>query len=103
LYTESLKLFQDLGHKRGVARLLDCFACTAAAQSKPEVSLRLAAAAAALRGSLGAPLASTEQTRLERILDRARHSLPHTVAAAAWMDGWTTPVEKAIQYALSSD
>jgi predicted ATPase/serine/threonine protein kinase len=103
LYTESMNLFQELGHKRGVARVLECFACTAAAQSKPEQSLRLAAAAGALRRVIGAPLPSAEQARLEKVLDSARHSLPHAVAAAAWMDGWTTPVERAIQYALSSD
>jgi predicted ATPase len=103
LYIESMELFQELGQKRGVARLLECFACTAAAQSKPEVSLRLAATAAALRRVLGAPLPSSEQARLEKVLDLARHSVPHTVAAAAWMDGWTTPVEKAMQYAVSSD
>ena len=27
LYRESLKIFQDLEHKRGIARLLECFAC----------------------------------------------------------------------------
>jgi predicted ATPase len=103
LYTESMKLFQELGQKRGIARLLDCFACTAATQSKPERSLRLAASAAALRKVLGAPLPAAEQARLEKILDSARRALPHAEAASAWMDGWATPVEKAIQDALASD
>ena len=103
LYTESMQLFQELGQKRGIARLLDCFACTAAAQSNPERSLRLAASAAALRKVLGAPLPPAEQAHLEKILDSARSTLPHAVAATAWMDGWATPIEKAIQDALASD
>jgi tetratricopeptide (TPR) repeat protein len=103
LYTESMQLFQELGQKRGIARLLDCFACTAAAQSNPERSLRLAASAAALRKVLGAPLPPAEQAHLEKILDSARSALPHAVAATAWMDGWATPVEKAIQDALALD
>lgn len=102
MYVESLKLFQNLGHKRGIARVLDCLACLAADQSMPERSLRLAGAAAALRRILGAPLPLGEQERLERILDAARRSLPHTIAAAAWIDGWTSPLEKATQDALSS-
>jgi hypothetical protein len=30
LYRESIKIFQELDHKRGIARLLECFACSAA-------------------------------------------------------------------------
>jgi predicted ATPase len=101
-YTESMKLFQELGQKRGIAHLLDTVACSAAAQSNPERSLRLAGAAAALRRVLGMQLPSTEQERLDEILHKARHELPDNIAAAAWMEGWATPVEKAIQYALSS-
>jgi len=51
-----MKHFQELGQKRGVARLLDCLACSAALQCKPERALRLAGAAAAMRRVLGAPL-----------------------------------------------
>ena len=103
LYTESLQLFQELGQKRGIARLLDCFARTAAAQSNPERAIRLAASAAALRKVLGAPLPPAEQARLDKLLDSERRALPHDIAATAWMDGWATPVEKAIQGALSAD
>jgi predicted ATPase len=99
-YAESMKLFQELGQKRGMARLLDCLACSAALQRKPERALRLAGAAAAMRRVLGAPLPLNEQARLERTLDVARQSVAPTVAAAAWMDGWTTPADKTIQDAL---
>ena len=100
-YSESMKLFQQLGQKRGMARLLDCLACSAALQSKPERALRLAGAAEAMRRVLGAPLPLAEQARLEKTLELARQSVSPTMAAAAWMDGWTTPAEKAIQDALA--
>jgi len=103
LYRESLGLFQELGQKRGIARLLDTMACSAAAQSKPERSLRLAGASASLRRVLGIPLPLAEQTRIDEVLNKARRALADHVAAAAWMEGWATPVEKAIQYALSPD
>jgi predicted ATPase len=100
-YVESMKLFQELGQKRGMARLLDCLACSAALQSKPERALRLAGAAAAMRRVLGAPLPMAEQARLEKTLDLARQSVSPTIAAASWMDGWTTPADKTIRDALA--
>jgi predicted ATPase len=100
-YAESMKLFQELGQKRGMARLLDCLACSAALQSQPERALRLAGSAAAMRRVLGAPLPMAEQTRLEKTLDSARQSISPAEAAAAWMDGWTMAMDKAIQEALT--
>ena len=102
-YAESMKLFQELGQKRGIARLLDCLACSAALQCKPERALRLAGAAAAMRRILGAPLPLNEQARSEKTLELARESLSPTVAAAAWMDGWTTPPDKAVRDALADE
>jgi len=103
LYEESRTIFQELGHKRGVARLLESFACSAAAQSRPERSLKLAGAAAALRQTLGAPNTAAEQTRLEKGLDPARKALTDAAGAAAWIEGWAMPVEEAVQEALRSN
>jgi hypothetical protein len=97
LYRESLSLFRELEHKRGIARLLESFACSAAAESEPERALRLAGAAAALRQSIGAPLTSDEQTKLERGLEPARTALTTTAGRTAWLEGWVTPVERAIE------
>jgi len=101
LYRESMRMFQELQHKRGIARLLECFACCAAAQSEPERSLRLAGAAAALRQALGAPLTAGEQARLEKRLESARQALAHSAGATAWLEGWGTPVENAVEEALT--
>jgi hypothetical protein len=103
LYGESLRIFQELGHKRGMARLLECFAGSAAAQSQPERALRLAGSASALRQSLGASLPPAEHARLEKSLDPARQALPGPASAAAWMEGWGMPLEKAIAHALRSE
>ena len=101
LYRESMSLFLELDHKRGVARLLECFACSAAAQMASERSLRLAGSAAALRQTLGAPLTPGEQAKLERGLEPARQALTNAAGAAAWLEGWGLPVEKAVEDALS--
>jgi predicted ATPase/DNA-binding winged helix-turn-helix (wHTH) protein len=100
LYAESIKLFQELDHKRGIARLLECSACSAAAQLDGERSLRLAGAAAALRQKIGAPLTPAEHLKLEAALERARHSLTHTVCETAWLAGQALPVEKAVEEML---
>ncbi|HXW55981.1 MAG TPA: protein kinase [Candidatus Cybelea sp.] len=96
LYRESLILFQNLGHKRGIARLLESFACSAADQAQAERALKLAGVAAALRQTIGAPLTSSEQTRLEQSLSAARQKLTMTGSRTAWLEGWVMPVEIAI-------
>jgi tetratricopeptide (TPR) repeat protein len=103
LYRESLKTFQALDHKRGIARLLECFASLAAAQLEAERSLRLAGAAAALRQNIGAPLTPAEQAKLEALLDPARQALTNTASATAWLNGWSIPIEKAIEEVLLPD
>ena len=103
LYRESIKIFQGLEHKRGIARLLECFACSAAAQLQAERSLRLAGAAAALRQNIGAPLTPAEQAKLEASLHLARQALSNTAGVAAWLEGWTLPVEKVVEEVLMPD
>ena len=100
LYRESLSMFHQLKHKRGIARLLECFACLAATQLQAERSLRLAGAAAALRENIGAPLTPAEQAKLEAILDPARQALTNTAGATAWLEGWAMPAEKAVEEVL---
>jgi hypothetical protein len=104
LYRESIKIFQELDHKRGIARLLECFACSAAkVQIEAGRSLRLAGAAAALRQNIGAPLTPAEQAKLEAGLHPARQALTNTAGEAAWLEGWALPVEKAIEEVLTPE
>jgi hypothetical protein len=103
LYRESLKIFRELDHKRGIARLLECFACSAAAELQAERSLRLAGAAAALRQNIGAPLTPAEQAKLEALLDPPRRALANTTGATAWLEGWNMPLEKAIGEVIASE
>ena len=95
-----MKIFQELDHKRGIARLLECFACAAAVQLEAERSLRLAGTAAALRQNIGAPLTPAEQAKLEASLNQARQALTNTVGVTAWLEGWTLPVERVLEEVL---
>ena len=94
-------MFQELDHKRGIARLLECFACSAAAQASPERSLRLAGVAASLRQNLGAPLTPGEQVKLERGLEPARQALSSAAGATLWLEGWVLPLGKAVEEAMT--
>lgn len=96
LYRESLTLFQALGHKRGIARVLESYASAAAERCESERALRLAGVAAALRQTMGAPLMSAEQARLEQCLEPARQKLSTAASRTAWLEGWAMPVEMAI-------
>jgi len=92
LYQQSLKLFLELDHKRGIARLLECFACVAVGQLEADRALRLARAATALRQNIGAPLTPAEQSKLEAALDLPRQT---------WQEGLALPIEKAIEEVLT--
>ncbi|HEX9286373.1 MAG TPA: tetratricopeptide repeat protein, partial [Thermoanaerobaculia bacterium] len=103
LYSESLRIFRELDYKRGIAQVLELFACAAAEQGRAKRALALAGAAAALRQTLGTPLRSAEQARLEASLESARKGLTDSEGTAAWIEGWSTPVEKTLEGALGGD
>jgi hypothetical protein len=88
-------------HKRGIARLLECFACTAAVQENAERSLRLAGAAAALRQNIGSPLPPTEQLRIDEEIEPARIALGNAASSVAWRSGWALPLDLAVDEALA--
>jgi predicted ATPase/DNA-binding winged helix-turn-helix (wHTH) protein len=102
-YREALEIFRGLGHRRGIARALEGCACLAAARGQAVTALRLAAAAAALRVSIGAaPLSLTEQQRLDRQLLRAWESLGKAAGEKAWAEGSAMSVERAIECSIDS-
>jgi len=100
LFAESLRISRQLGRKWDLAGVLEEMARSAARQGAWERALRLAGAATALRERIGAPLAPTEKVKLDADLDPARRALPGTAATTAWMRGWTTPPDEAIEYGL---
>jgi hypothetical protein len=95
-----LAIFQQLDHKRGIARLMECFACLSAAQQQSECSLRLAGTAAAIRQSIGAPLTPAEESKLEAALEPAREALTENEGATAWLEGWAMAAETAVERLL---
>lgn len=100
LYAEALTLFRELGEPKLCARVLESIAFVAADQESWERALRVAGAAAGIRQRFRFPLPAAAKSNLDRRLARAYQTLPAQTAATAWMEGWSMPLDKAIEYAL---
>ena len=97
---EALKLFCELGEAKLCARVLESIAWAAVELGNWDRALRVAGAAAGLRQRFRFPLAASAKVNLDRRLEPAHRSMTTSAAAAAWMEGWSMPLEKAIEYAL---
>jgi predicted ATPase len=99
-FEESLALLLDSGYTWGIALTLEGVAALVAA-AKPEESLRLAAAASALRLSIGRPVPPAEQPLLARWLAPAQQDASAECVERAQAEGAalseTRAVEEAIQ------
>ena len=100
-YREALQIFAGLGHRRGMARTLEGYACLALSRGDASRALTLAAAAARLRQLIGATLTQAEQSELDRMLQPAWTSLGEADGKIAWAQGSAMSLEKVIQYSYS--
>jgi len=96
---ESLQLSHSTGSRIGVARGLEAFAALATREDRPELAVRLTAAAAALRDVAGLPALSGART--ERYLASARHLGENTIARL-WAQGRAMSSEEAVALALDT-
>ena len=101
LYAEALTLFCELGEAKLCACVLESIACAVAGQGQWDRALRVAGAAAGIRQRFRFPLAASAKVNLDRGLQAAQESVTASAAASAWMEGWSMPLEKAIEYALA--
>lgn len=103
LYAEALKLFCELGEAKLCARVLESIAWAAVELGNWDRALRLTGAAAGVRQRFRFPVAASTKANLDRRLEPARQSMTTSAAGAAWMEGWSMPLEKAIEYALAGE
>jgi predicted ATPase/DNA-binding CsgD family transcriptional regulator len=96
---ESLRLSRITGPRIGVARGLEAFAGLAVREDRPELAVRLTAAAAALRVVAGLPALSGART--ERYLASARPLGEHTIARL-WAQGHAMSSDQAVALALET-
>jgi hypothetical protein len=99
-FREAMELFAGLGHRRGMARVLEGYACLALAEGHAARALTLAAAAAQLRRLISAPLHQAEQDKFDRWLAPAWKSLSEPEGTNAWAKGTAMSLDEAMQYSL---
>jgi DNA-binding CsgD family transcriptional regulator len=98
---ESVSLAHDLSERTGIARGLEGSAHLAAVQAQPSLTLRLAAAAAAIRTETGARLPPRERFVLDQRIALARTAVGKAAAAREWAEGAALSPDDAVACALT--
>ncbi len=93
--TKSLQLALAVGPRIMVAAALEEFACVVATQGHAELTVRLLAAAAALRAEMGTPARPADRPALDHALATARATLDADTFEAMWAAG-ELPLEQVL-------
>jgi predicted ATPase/DNA-binding CsgD family transcriptional regulator len=101
-FAESLRLARQTGDHLATASCIEGFA-GALAVRQPGRSVRLAAAAHALREALASTSYPADRRRLERWLEVAGRGLGDAATAVAEKEGRAMTLDQAIAYALAAD
>ncbi|MEO6062010.1 MAG: hypothetical protein ABIQ99_08740, partial [Thermoflexales bacterium] len=98
-YSETIRVWSELGQQAAVARDLESFALIAVAQSQSERAGRLFGAAEALRGANGSLMLPPERREYDEGLARLRGQIDEVALAHAWAAGRAMDLDQAIDYA----
>jgi predicted ATPase/class 3 adenylate cyclase len=101
-FREAVAIEGELGYTTAVATSLEMLAGLDVAEGRPDRAIRLAGAAAALRGTDRGWRSPRDQAQLERDLALAREVLGEPAAAAAWNAGQRMTPKQAVAYALEA-
>lgn len=102
-YEESLLLNKEMGDQRALAYVFEGIGGLISLRGdQPQHALKIVAGAAAIRQSIGAPLSSAEQSKLDEMLVPARQALSESAAIEAWNAGLSSTLEQTIALALSA-
>ena len=99
-YQQALTIFHKLGHKRGMAVVLEHLSICATVNSRPEVALKLAGAAAVIREDLGISMTPAEHEELDRTIQMACEKLPKPEQSRAWEEGRTMTAGELLEMVL---
>jgi hypothetical protein len=97
-----MEIFARLGHRRGIARVLEGCACMAVVGGHSARALTLAAAARQLRRTVGAHLSQSEKSSLDRTLAPAWNALSQLEGKVAWTKGSAMSLDDAMRYSLDA-
>ncbi len=98
-YSETIRVWSELGQRAAVARELESFALIAVAQGQSERAGRLFGAAEALRGANGSPMLPSERREYDEGLARLRGQMDEAALTLAWAAGRAMDMDQAIDFA----
>jgi hypothetical protein len=102
-FTESLRLFQERGNKRGIIECIAGLAGVVGAQGERERAARLLGATAAQFEAIGAAMWPADQIEYQRNVAALRAVLGEAGFAAAWAAGRALTLEQAIAEAFGGE
>jgi non-specific serine/threonine protein kinase len=98
-FTRSLEIAERLGNKTMIACCLDGFAAMAGVSGSPQNSVRLAAAAEALREKIGCPVEPAEATFRQTYLTHAQETVTPSQYTDLYAEGRTLSLSDALALA----
>lgn len=101
-FRETLSLEAQIGNVGAMIRSLQAWAELAALEGRPERAVRLAGAAAGLRGAAGTTVVPALEATMNVRMDAARQALGETAASNVWAEGTEMSLEQAVAYAMES-
>ena len=102
LYRETLREWQELGHRSAIAHQLECFAMLAKAAEDEGRAARIFGAAEALRERINIPMQPVERMDYDREVTELRGGMDREEFANYWAEGRILSMEEAIRFALEA-
>jgi predicted ATPase/class 3 adenylate cyclase len=102
IYTETILIWQDLGHRGAVANQLECFGFIAVEVGQWERAAKLLGAAEALREAADTPMLIYEQKEYDQYLARLKEGAEEDQLEKAWGDGRQLGMAEAVAFALEA-
>ena len=100
LYHQSIRAWQEVGHRVSLAREFECLAFIACTQSQPHRAARLLGAAEGIRESLNSPMTATERIEYDQNMSALSAQMDEPYLQQAWAEGRAMMLEHAVELAL---
>jgi len=100
-YRRLIGIWKEFGHFSAVAHQLECFGFIALADHDPQRAVHLLGAAEVLREGIHIPMTDVERVEYDGAVAALRAQLGADAFAAAWAQGRSMDIERAIQYAVT--
>lgn len=102
-HAEGIRMFWQMGDRRGLGYSLSGFACLAFAEEEIERAARLFGAVDSIREELGSLLEVILETEYQQAKEATRELLGEDDFNTRWSKGYEMPMEEAVQFALAEE